>query len=877
MGIRTGRLKTRRAILLASTVLAATVPFSAAYAADQEAPVVIVAPDEVPGWYSYGGLEAGGRAVFQRPPDGFGRASPPANWLTARTTDSRAKFEEYGQVPSGGFLDWLNLYGGSNDGRYAYDFWARSVGQNNQSYYLDLSKVGELYLSGGWDQIPHLLSTSAKTVFGGVGSTFLTVDPALRTVLQANQPNAAANSPAGAIARQNIENAINNAEGGLTLGTQRDRGTGALKWTPTPDTELSVDYSNEHRTGTRPTGVPYGWGTTPSTRPTNPIEVPLPIDDTTQNVNGKAEYVGTTFWGTRWNTNVRYSGSFYHNDLKELDFQNPFCITCNVLTGVSALPPTTSSFGPNFLRLGLPPDNDSNAVTWTAAVDLPFFRSRYVSTLQYNDMRQNDPFINTGTNGLVAPPVTTQAGTPVTSLDGRVDTLLWNSLYNAQLTNDLKLTVRGRHYDVNNDTPSLHINNWIFGDSGCAAGAPNPLTGVCPNTMQRNSLPISYVKDNAGAELSWHPLRWATIGGGWSWERWDRELRDVDVTNENAGKVFVDLTPVEYIHARASYLFAERRYDTYDTRKFIEEVGIQFSEVASNMQRFDVANRNRQKVEAALDWTPGRFITITPNFGMRWDDYPDGAVFNPLGVGFDHGWNAGVELATFVDPAVKLLFSYNYESRRLNVAGGSGGANFNTGNVLTGCSTNTTINPEAIIGTACTWSSDIDQRFHTFMAAADVKVIPQTFDVRFEYLYVISSEANATTPCSAPNFVGATAVGTNCNGLQSIGTTLADPASVNFGQFPTERNNFQRFNVIGKYYVDEGIVRQMGWAGEVVLKLRYTWERNQNTNWAIDNMTPYIPTGDTNELTGGSRSLFLAAFNPNYAAQLLAMSVALKW
>ena len=163
--------------------------------------------------------------------------------------------------------------------------------------------------------------------------------------------------------------------------------------------------------------------------------------------------------------------------------------------------------------------------------------------------------------------------------------------------------------------------------------------------------------------------------------------------------------------------------------------------------------------------------------------------------------------------------------------------------------------------------------------AADWKVVPDKFDIRLEYLHVRATEANATTPCSAPLFVGATAVGTNCSGLTTTGSpaTLVDPASVNFGQFPAERNKFQRFNVIGRYYVDPSVVRQMGWTGDVTVKVRYTWERNQNTNWATDNMTPYVPTPDTTELTGGSRSIFLAALNPNYTAQLIALSAVVKW
>jgi Putative outer membrane beta-barrel porin, MtrB/PioB len=293
-------LKKRRSILLLGTFLFVAIPFSGAFAADQAASAVTAAVPEWPKWYFYGGLEAGGRFFSNQPPSGFGRSGPPENWLTPVTTQSRAKFEEYGQIRPGAFLDWINLQAGTTDGRYAYDFWGRSVGINNQSYTFDASEVGRHYLSLGWDQTPHLLSTSAKNIFGGTWTT-LTVPNSVQAALQSQLGSAAANSPAGQTARANIENIINNNLGPLELGTQRDKATAAYRYTPTPDWDFGVDYSHEHRTGLRPTGVSWGYATaTPadppsSPRPTNVIEIPQPLNDTTQNVDAKAEYVGTTF------------------------------------------------------------------------------------------------------------------------------------------------------------------------------------------------------------------------------------------------------------------------------------------------------------------------------------------------------------------------------------------------------------------------------------------------------------------------------------------------------------------------------------------------------------------------------------------------------
>src|SRR6266540_6346904 len=223
-------LKKRRSILLLGTILIAAVPFSGAFAADQAAPAV----PEWPQWYFYGGFEAGGRFFSNRPPSGFGRSGPPDNWLTPVTTQSRAKFEEYGQVRPDAFLDWINLQAGTTDGRYAYDFWGRSVGINNQSYSLNASELGRHYLSLGWDQTPNLISTSAKNIFG-VSLTALTVPNSVQAALQAQLPNAAAFTIPGQTARTNIENIINSNLSALELSTQRDTATGAYRFTPTPD------------------------------------------------------------------------------------------------------------------------------------------------------------------------------------------------------------------------------------------------------------------------------------------------------------------------------------------------------------------------------------------------------------------------------------------------------------------------------------------------------------------------------------------------------------------------------------------------------------------------------------------------------------------
>jgi hypothetical protein len=165
------------------------------------------AAQETGGWYSNGYIEAGSNYFIQKPPSGFGKSPTNPFWLTPSTTDSRQKMDEYGKIPRSLFLNDVGINAGSRDGRVALDFWADNVATNFQSYYLSIYEPGRQYFDIGWEQTPHLLSSSAKTIFTGVGTSRLAVDSASRGILQANLGGASQTQAQ----RNNIDNYINNS------------------------------------------------------------------------------------------------------------------------------------------------------------------------------------------------------------------------------------------------------------------------------------------------------------------------------------------------------------------------------------------------------------------------------------------------------------------------------------------------------------------------------------------------------------------------------------------------------------------------------------------------------------------------------------------
>ena len=610
-------MKLRAKLLLttaASALLMGVIPGTQALAAD--AMVVKAAPVEA-GWWYHGYVEVGGRFYG---PQHTGGATPGGANL--------AKFNEYRDLRPGPFGN-IFMATGSNDGLYVVDFWAKNIGYDDQSYYLNFSKAGEHYLTLGWDETPHNYGTSVATIFNGTGTNSLTIDPAVRATLALQL--AAANY-------QGVASTIANNSNTFALGFRRDTASVDYRWTPN-NWDVKVDYSYTKRDGTQPQAaltyvVAKGFGST---------ELPKPINDTTHNGNVSAEYAGISPWGKKFNVNLAYGLSIYRQGNDVVNFQNPF-VTVN------------AADSPVNNVLSLPPSNNANTFTLNGGMDLPW-KSRDVFTAQYSAMSQDTAFSNYGICtgafcGFTVNPLA--AATPTItamSLGANTGTTLINNTLTTQLTHDLKSTVRYRYYDITSDANSVSISDFLRGDA--------VLEGLAGSRFSNMHLPYNYQKQNANGDLVWNPLRWLTLGAGAGWERWDHSHRNVDVTNEYSGKVFADARLWDWSKMRSSFQYSERDYDNY------QYTGDGTSRLT--WQSFDLTNRNRAKGTFLWDFYAPFDVTFTPTAGFRWDDYGTnpypivGLNSNQLGLMHDHKWNAGLEVSWGFARNMTLFASYVHE------------------------------------------------------------------------------------------------------------------------------------------------------------------------------------------------------------------------
>ncbi len=371
-------------------------------------------PEAKSDWWTHGEIELGGRGFTNNPRvDGATAADVPntgvingqpanLNPYTSVSTGQKslAKFYEYG-IQAPGAFGGGHFATGSKDGLYQLDFWANNVGANfggfsDQSYLLSASKVGEHYLTIQLDQTPHIYSTSALTPYSisstepaalsgaGIkasgGARFLTLPanfPGLSTVV----PTAAIPQtvPAG------WANLSPNLLNPMYLGIQRDTISLAYRWTPTDNWDINTDYTHRDRTGTQAGGIASLWG-----GGNQPNQIPIPIDDTTQNYGVNGERIGNTPWG-KYTFKLGYTGSTYTDNISAIFVQNPFVPTTGGLVNNCLLPNTTTA-GCVSAQLSTPPSNQANGVSATLGADLPA-NTRYTSTVSFTNMTQNAPFM----------------------------------------------------------------------------------------------------------------------------------------------------------------------------------------------------------------------------------------------------------------------------------------------------------------------------------------------------------------------------------------------------------------------------------------------------------------------------------------------------
>ncbi len=727
-------------------------------------------------WWYEGFVEVGGR---------FNLNSPDKTSL--------GKFYEYRDLRPGVFGNFYIAAHRNNPIDVA--LWGKNVGWDDQAFGFDYAKPGQYYVTLGWDQTPHVFARNARTTYSG-GNVLST------PTYVPFPPTAVTNAFVNANSRT------------FDLQYRRDTGSAAVRWTPTDNWDINLDYSHMHREGTQALSAltfapPAGRGGA-DTRAS--IELAKPVDDTTQNGNLKGEYAGSTPWGKPFNLSLGYGFSLYKNNVgcgSVAGFRDPGSPDANCLTFQNPWVAANTALDPLWNRYSLAPDNNAQTLNLSGGVGLPW-NSRYMGTFQYSMMRQDETFMASTINPL-APLATLTAA----SLNGDARTTLFNNVLNTRITQDLKSTLRYRYYDYHsNHSPITGLTN-LFA---------NPDTNNT-NDAPRTAHPINFNKQNASGELAWRATKWLNVGGAYEWERKLRETSGVDtvtlatgvfdvVTHENAVKAFGD-AKWNWSTVRTSLRYSERRFDG------------DYIRIANNNNAFRTVDvQDRDSIQGQASWAIEVMptVTITPVGGFRVDDYKTNGVTN-FGINTYETWNAGGDIAWTMNPMASFYVSYMHDDSHRNVY-------------------QRTVPSDLVLDTR----DNVD----TFIVGGKFTAIPDKLFLNANYTFTRSTSKWATT-CGP-------------GGCNALTTTV---------RFPDTHNTNHRVDAWAKYVFDRGTVKAAGLAGQTFVKARVVWEHNSNDSWqSISQQLGWAV--NPADLTM-ARSVFLGIGSPNYDVVVGMLSFGVKW
>jgi len=438
----------------------------------------------------------------------------------------------------------------------------------------------------------------------------------------------------------------------IKLGTDREITSLGLSKILTHNLDLSFSFRNEEKTGTRL------WG-----RGSASEFAVEPIDSTTQQMELALNYATKT-----WQLSGGYNFSQYDNQF-------------NLVKVTSAGLPFSNTNPVNPTYLSVPLDNQAQQVFLNGGYNFsPTTRATF--KLEYATATQDDTLATSSIPGLG------YVGVP-SSLQGKVETTLYQLALTARPLKDLSLLANLRYHQVDDKTPIVHF---VLPAAGCTA-----LTTCVDNTplgfkTLSGKLEGTY-RLNAGDSLTAGVEQRTqdrvvptanTFGtGGTDKQRvvpFRTQLDELTSRLEFRRSLSETLNgSVSYSNARrtgSSYVFVAPNSPGNGANGFVD--------VSNLINPLNVADRERNKVRLSLDWAATESLSLQFNVEEGRDGY-DSTAARPFGLHDGTMQFVGLDASYAVNDRWKINAWYSYDfsqakqtaARPSNSGGDAAVANFN--------------------------------------------------------------------------------------------------------------------------------------------------------------------------------------------------------
>jgi hypothetical protein len=492
----------------------------------------------------------------------------PENWFTGKATllllgrddvDS-SKFQEYRIVPKGASMPVFSLQGGHDGIDYALV--GQNISQQDQRYtgWADLNWLGVAF---DYNSIVHNMGFDGRTLFTENSPGVWDMSAYLRQYLGAAVdavPAASRTYPfyyellAPTLAAAPYED----------LTSLRQRGNVAFDLGKKLPFDLQFVYLRELKTGARgdANGDVYGVVSTV-------VDYPETMDEVVQDIGVRAAWnfkAGSVY--------ARYNRNTYTDNLDALTVDNPFRATDLAYTS------TAVPGGPAQGRFGVPPDNEANRFAFGLFYKMKK-QTRLSADLAFNGWTQNEAFLPYTINSAIVTPAGLPANAISTlqqkSLNGKIDTSMYNFAFSSRPTDNFSVRMRYRVYDLTNktnrfvitgDTSASPDRTWGAADTPSAGEPYGHATAQNYDTSsKRFDLQASYdIKD-------------FTIEGSYRHGNLDRTYREAESGTEN-------LYGVAAIYHTGGIVDVKAMYDSYKRTADGETIyGFQEDEAEKTVKR----------------------------------------------------------------------------------------------------------------------------------------------------------------------------------------------------------------------------------------------------------------------------------------------------
>jgi MtrB/PioB family decaheme-associated outer membrane protein len=715
-----------------------------------------VAAQEIAGFNISGEIEPGVRVFVERP-------SP----------TRQGKFEEYRDIPPGLFLHSLKLGLVRPDESYGLDLSGARWGHEDQEFALRVGRLGRWQLLFEWDQTPHTYSTTGRFLADEVERGVYRL-PSTRPALVTH----------------------NSARTLDEISMRTDTGRLLFTLSPTPDLDVTANYTMIRRDGERPMGMSFG---SPGS---NFYEVLEPIEQTIHDFR-----LGAVIARERWQFQAGYTASVFVNDMRWMRADNP----CFPGAPAGCAAGDFAAGSPITGQMSLPPSNMAHTLNLAGGINLPL-RTRINASASYAVHLQNDRFLPHTINPAIASPTLALRERSLHGNEQNVVALV--SATSRPFSLPLTLSGKYRFHDMMDFSDEIVFQGHVVNDKTLSVG-------------RRLAGRFAYMRQNADVDARYQVAAPVAVTIGTGWERLDRNSHwEVEDSDEVFGKAAIDATPFDWLLARLTYRPSFRRIAKYNTRAHAEhavgdEDGATISQGQSVLLRkFNEGERDRQRVDALLQFTPLETLTISPTVGYRWDDY----VRSVLGLQSEQAWNAGIDVSWTPVERIHLSLGYSHErttqqmrSRSRPVVGGFG-----------------------VDFADYDWVTNIADTIDTITVGLKATLIPKTLDWTFSGSYQYALGRYQTN-----------------NPVDPASSTAGNNATARAKPWPAFEDTALRLDTALRYHFHKSWTASLG----------YVFESFQKNDWRTDRLDPFE----------GPSAIWLGNDSRNYAAQLVGITVGYRF